>query len=318
MDLKKLEYFLTVAKEGHLTRAAKILHMSQPPLSYQIKAFEQELGIQLIEKTGRNIKLTEQGRILYEQGPLILDMVNETVKSLYESTSKLQKPLTIGNCTPWGYTILPNLISAFKSSYPQTKISLKQSESYHIIDLLNSEIIEIGFVTLPVNSAIYESKLLNVESLYAFFGAAYNYGQHANHITLKELADCPALMVHYHSYNLLTAYYKQLGIEPKSILQNDNINCMLDYTATHPWIAFAPKSIYDFSPRPNIKYKLIAEPPLEVHSYIVWLKSHNLSKTARCFIEMTLDKFKPLTSEGNADIYEIIGKSNWLKKRAIL
>ncbi|HMM19271.1 MAG TPA: LysR family transcriptional regulator [Selenomonadales bacterium] len=82
MDLRRLRYFLTVAEEGKITKAAKRLHMAQPPLSQQMKVLENELGVQLLEKAGREIRLTKVGQALCERGAQILDLVDRTEKEL--------------------------------------------------------------------------------------------------------------------------------------------------------------------------------------------------------------------------------------------
>lgn len=316
MDLKKLEYFLTVSKVGNITKAAQILYMAQPPLSYQIKAFEQELGVQLIEKNGRNIKLTEHGRLLYERGPLILEMVSKTVQELHELTFVSQNTLTIGNASPWGYTILPYQIKTLNESHPHTNFRLWQGDTHRVMELLNSGVIEVGFITFPTSPTTYESKPLNIEPLCAFFGKDYDYGRSAQHITLDEIATSPTIIIHHHMYDLLSAYYKRVGLKPKLLCHNDTIS-MLDWAASEPWIIIGPKSIFDLNPRANINCKPIVDPPFEVISYIIWLKNHNLSKAARHFIEMIFSKFEPETRMSNTDIYQVIGDPSWLKKREL-
>ncbi|MGG3989038.1 LysR family transcriptional regulator [Bacillus smithii] len=79
MDIRQLRYFLTIAEEGQITRAAKRLHMAQPPLSQQLKLLEQELGVQLVERMGRMVRLTEAGRILQLRAEQIIGLVDSTV-----------------------------------------------------------------------------------------------------------------------------------------------------------------------------------------------------------------------------------------------
>lgn len=79
MDIRQLRYFLTIAEEGQITRAAKRLHMDQPPLSQQLKLLEQELGVQLVERMGRMVRLTEAGRILQLRAEQIIGLVDSTV-----------------------------------------------------------------------------------------------------------------------------------------------------------------------------------------------------------------------------------------------
>ncbi len=79
MDMRQLRYFAAIAEEGQITKAAKKLHMAQPPLSQQLKALEQELGTLLVERNGKNTKLTEAGKILYDRAKELLHRIDETI-----------------------------------------------------------------------------------------------------------------------------------------------------------------------------------------------------------------------------------------------
>ena len=80
MQLRHLRYFQAVAQEGSFTRAAEKLHMAQPPLSRQIRQFEEELGVALFERTTRALRLTEAGRFLLEQSRLLTARLDEAVQ----------------------------------------------------------------------------------------------------------------------------------------------------------------------------------------------------------------------------------------------
>lgn len=314
MDLKKLKYFLTVAREGSITKAAQSLYMAQPPLSYQLKALEEELGVQLIEKDGRNIRLTEHGRFLAEKGPAIIELVNKTTQDLRHLNISLQQIFTIGNASPWGYTILPHQIKKLNDPFPDISFQLWQDDTYRIMDLLNNGEIEVAFVTLPTNPEIYESRVLNTEPAYAFFGSLYHYGNHDDYITLNEVAKSTNIIVHNHMYDLFNTYYRRIGLKPKISCYNATLS-MLDWVTSEPWIIIGPKSIFDIHPRSDIQHRQIIHPMIEIVTYITWRKDHNFSNVARYFIDSILDKFQPITRATNTEVYQMLGDPNWLNKR---
>ena len=96
MTLKQLEYFLAIAEAGHITAAAKNLNISQPPLSLQLKALEDEFGVQLFERDKRNLTITREGLILQERAREIIRLVNETVRDLQNMGAEAKGTIHIG------------------------------------------------------------------------------------------------------------------------------------------------------------------------------------------------------------------------------
>lgn len=96
MTLKQLEYFLAIAEAGHITAAAKNLNISQPPLSLQLKALEDEFGVQLFERDKRNLTITHEGLILQERAREIIRLVNETVRDLQNMGAEAKGTIHIG------------------------------------------------------------------------------------------------------------------------------------------------------------------------------------------------------------------------------
>ncbi len=92
MDIKQLKYFYTIAEEGQITSAAKKLNIAQPPLSYQLKNLENELGVKLVERGSRNIKLTDAGLMLYNRAKQILDLTETTIDELKDFKKVLKEP----------------------------------------------------------------------------------------------------------------------------------------------------------------------------------------------------------------------------------
>jgi DNA-binding transcriptional LysR family regulator len=97
MDIRQLKYFMAIVEEGQISRAAKRLHMAQPPLSLQLKMLEENLGVQLIERTTKSLRLTEAGHALYQRAEQILGLVDTTTKEIREFDQGLRGTLGIGS-----------------------------------------------------------------------------------------------------------------------------------------------------------------------------------------------------------------------------
>lgn len=317
MDFKKLKYFLTVVEKGNITKAAEALYISQSPLSHQLKIFEQELGVQLFQKARHTIKLTDYGQLLYERGSAILAMVEQTNAEIKAMKEVSQETLFIGNATPWGFINLPQHIQKFTAKYPQCSFRLQQGDSHYIMELLQKGKIEFGLITFPASLQKYESKLISIEPVCAFFEDKHDFGIQPQYITLKEIgeADVPLIM-HSDSYELITTYYRHIGVEPKMICQH-NDSLLVDWKSDEPYILLGSKSIFELFPRRNIKCKRIVEPVYEEVDYIVWRRHYALPKAARTFIDMLLASCKPPEKVPNAELYNIIGQPDRLEKIAL-
>ncbi len=145
MNLRQLEVFLWVAELKSFTRAAKQLYMSQPAVSFQIRALEEELGVKLFWRDEKNVALTEAGRLLY---PEVKQMVNHfyKIKSGLEDLKGLRRgQLVIGASTIPGEYLLPLLIGDFRRSYPGIQVSLRIGGSGEVEKWLVDREIDLGF-----------------------------------------------------------------------------------------------------------------------------------------------------------------------------
>ena len=167
MDIKQLTYFITIAEEGTITHAANKLHMAQPPLSTQLKLLEDELGIKLIERGARKVKLTDAGKILYKRAKHILEITNSTTKEIEEFRKGIQGTLRLGTISSSGTALLSKRIINFNKKYPNIKFEIHEGNTYELIEKMNSGIIEVGIVRTPFNSQNFECIFLETEPMVA-------------------------------------------------------------------------------------------------------------------------------------------------------
>ncbi|MEN6413981.1 MAG: LysR family transcriptional regulator [Veillonellales bacterium] len=291
MDIRKLQYFLAVAEEGQITRAAKNLHMAQPPLSQQLKLFETELGVQLIERGGsRKIRLTDAGQALRRRAEQILELIDKTEKEVKDVGEGLRGTLSVGLAVPWGITLgasfLLRQICRFHACYPAINFQLWEGDIYRIEDLLSSRVVEIGITKLPTDSETYEAIALPTEPVTAAFAPKWNDGQSTDSISLAALADKPLII--YRSYEeRFLGYYQKLGLKPRILCTQDDIRSMLLWAESGLGVAIVQKSAAGLIPGSKLIFKEIIEPALITRTIsVIWLKNRYLSAAARHFIDM--------------------------------
>lgn len=152
MELRHLRYFLAVAEEQHMTRAAERLGIQQPPLSMQIRALEKELDVQLLRRLPRGVELTEAGVAFMERARAILDQVNRAVATTRRTARGEQGRVVVGftGSTPF-VPFVPRVVRAFREMAPLVSLALEESGSSELVEGLHNEEIDAAFIRSPVD-----------------------------------------------------------------------------------------------------------------------------------------------------------------------
>ena len=151
MELRHFRYFIAVAEEGHITRAAERLGMQQPPLSQQIKALERELGVQLLRRKPRGVELTEAGRALLDDARAILAHVDHAFATTRRTARGEQGRIAVGftSSAPF-HPFVPRVIRAFREAYPLVALTLDESGTTELIADLRNDRVDAAFIRTPV------------------------------------------------------------------------------------------------------------------------------------------------------------------------
>jgi DNA-binding transcriptional LysR family regulator len=155
MELRHLRYFIAVAEEGHITRAAERLGMQQPPLSQQIRALERELDVQLLRRKPRGVELTEAGRALLEDARAILAHIDHAFATTRRTARGEQGRIAVGftSSAPF-HPFVPRVIRAFRDSFPLIALTLEESGTTELIEDLRHERVDAAFIRTPVTDPL--------------------------------------------------------------------------------------------------------------------------------------------------------------------
>jgi DNA-binding transcriptional LysR family regulator len=151
MELRHLRYFIAVAEEGHITRAAERLGMQQPPLSQQIRALERELDVQLLRRKPRGVELTEAGRALLADARAILAHIDHAFATTRRTARGEQGRIAVGftSSAPF-HPFVPRVIRAFRESFPLIALTLEESGTTELIEDLRHERVDAAFIRTQV------------------------------------------------------------------------------------------------------------------------------------------------------------------------
>lgn len=283
MDIRQLSYFLAIAEEGNITKAAERLHMAQPPLSQQLKLLEEEFGIVLLERNTRKIEITDAGRLLQNRAQQIIELVERTSKELKDLKEGLRGTLSIGTISSAQEMLLPEKINYFHKKYPGVDFRIKESSGLEILELVKGGVVEIGIIRTPFNQEPFESINLAEAPMMAG-GLDFFWKNHNKSLFLKELEGKPLLIYNRFAKNIEEACRKA-GFEPRVICRIDDTRTMLNWANDGMGIAMLPRDTISFVPDLNLQFREIKEESLTTRIVIVWRKSHYLSTPARHFLE---------------------------------
>jgi DNA-binding transcriptional LysR family regulator len=150
MELRHLRYFIAVAEEGHITRAAARLGIQQPPLSQQIHALERELDVQLFRRKPRGVVLTDAGRALLDDARAILAQVDHARATTRRTARGEQGRLVVGFTSSAPFVpFVPRVIRAFRESFPLVSLTLEETGTGEMIEALRNELIDAAFIRSP-------------------------------------------------------------------------------------------------------------------------------------------------------------------------
>jgi DNA-binding transcriptional LysR family regulator len=155
MELRHLRYFVAVAEHGHITRAAESLGIQQPPLSQQIKALEEELGVQLLRRRPRGVELTDAGSAFLERARVILGEVDRAFASTRRTARGEEGRVVVGftSSAPF-HPFVPRVIRMFREASPHVSLMLEEGGSSGLVHGLHDEIIDAAFIRSPVADVV--------------------------------------------------------------------------------------------------------------------------------------------------------------------
>src|SRR5699024_6931246 len=142
---------------------AKILHMSQPSVSTQIRKLEESLDVKLFERTTKQVHVTSQGKILYECAEKIFNLMNQTKNKMASLSQTVHGDLVIGASLTLGEHVLPYLLGEFQNEFPHVNLSMIVNNSEHIIEKLRNKQIQLAFIQSSLLYPEFTQNLLMVD-----------------------------------------------------------------------------------------------------------------------------------------------------------
>ncbi|MGG4490225.1 LysR family transcriptional regulator [Metabacillus idriensis] len=286
MDIRQMKYFIAIAEEGQITAAANRLKMAQPPLSQQLKAMETELGLQLAERKGKSLALTDAGHKLYQHALKITDAMEEAVLEVKETGTGKTGKLSIGVNTLSSYD-LPRFLRTFQKRYPDVSYKIQQNESAQLCKLLKERVIDLAIVRLPLELNEFDVIMLKPEPFY--FVTADSTKKGSPSIALEELTDVPLIIPSTEGlglYNKISSAFSNRGLHPDIMCECSDISILFDLVSSSFGSTIVPETVVKLNSLKDLHVYLIEDTEKLGESGVISLKNHYLPKTAQNFIEL--------------------------------
>ena len=286
-----MNYFLAVAEERNITKAAERLHIPQPYLSNQIKQIEKELGTKLAERSTRRFQLTDAGKHFQYRASQIVNLMHTTEKELLEFEGGFLGSLRIGAAGTPGALLLPKKLKAFHEMYPKVDIEVQTLRSAQIFELLESDIIEIGLLRTPIDHKTFESINLPSHPMVVVAEPSYFCGFDSKRLDLTFLESKP-LIITYRLEPAITEACRKAGFLPNYFCRIDDTRMVLTCASHGMGITIVPKDWLKIIPGLNISYFELEIPELNTSSALIWLKDRRLSFVAKNFLSLYNDNIR--------------------------
>jgi DNA-binding transcriptional LysR family regulator len=284
MTLHQIRIFVTVARHLNVTKAARELKISQPALSRQLKVLEQEYGAVFYVKTNKGVGLTEQGRAFLEAIRPLLTQSENVERSFKTDLDARKHSLAVGGSRTLSVTVLPEILMAFKQTYPWVKVVLDTHDSWRVEQgVLNSET-EIGLIINASYSPLLTYEAYGEHELAAFVCSKRPFGQ--SRMTLEELTKVP-LVVKTGCRSL--GEFSKRGYKPNLAMECRANECVK--TAVRKGIGVG--ILFRESVEDDQDLKIINVPELktvEAKSYIIWDKYKPLTLLAQAFLQLLRER----------------------------
>lgn len=292
MDMRQLKYFLTIAREGQITRAAKLLNMEQPPLSRQLKLMEEELGVRLFDRHGKGLKLTDAGELLRQKAEQLFIQFNETLQEVKETEEGVRGVLSIGSVVSC-ISLLPKRIERFRVRFPRVTFKILEGDHFYLGEQLEKRAIDLVVARLPFE-ALTDPKQLAVlplpsDPFVVVIPSSWEQYSGKQSIRMIELAQFPFIALKSDQttrmHEQVVSECKRHGFEPNIVCECSSVAIIMSLIAEGIGATVFPKSVMSSFPSTVVKMLNIEDADFQSGVGILWLKDHYLPKSARFFID---------------------------------
>lgn len=246
MNIRQLEYFISVAESLSFTKTAEKFYISQTAITQQIKALEDQLQVTLLTRSKRQVKLTPAGNVFLNEARNIIKNIDDAVYRTQQVGNGFSGTLNLGIMIGYEKNKLPQYLKEFSNTYPNVSIDIHRDGETELLELVKNNVVDLAFVINPEDQPLNEFKYKSVEmnSLIALLPIDHPLSnkssidlaelQHENFIFVKETGD------KYGQKSMIQNRYREAGFVPNVVQRSNDISTILLMVASHMGISILP------------------------------------------------------------------------------
>lgn len=290
MELRHLRYFVAVADELNFGRAAARLHMTQPPLSKQIRDLEAELGVTLFDRSRRQVRLTRVGAEIVEEARRLVRQVEGFGHLAAEAARGRVGHLRVGVVHSSLYGVVPTILRRFREAHPRVRLTVHEAVTSELVDELMAGHLDVAFTRPDVFPDEVERTTLLMETLHVALPAHHPLSASAGPVTIADLRGDPIVLFPRELgagyWDLVVGAYQQAGITPRIDHLADQVATMVGLVAAGLGVSIVPEAVRNLA-LPGVTYRPL-EPRLELALTIAWHRDADIP-ARRVFVSVAED-----------------------------
>ncbi len=285
MEIRVLKYFLAVAREENITKAAEMLHITQPTLSRQLSKLEDDFGIQLFLRGKNGITLTDEGLLLRRRAEEIVELAEKTERELAAHEETIAGEITIGSGELAAVRLLPPLFKSFKEKYPNVTFDMYTGNADQIKQRLDNGLTDIGILLEPVEIEKYNFIRFSVRERWVVAMRADDPLAKNKNITINDLVSLPLIFVKRQSIrNELESWFREY-IDDINIVATSNMSTNALILVEQGFgYALVVEGSLPFLDNSKICYRPLS-PERTTTSVLAWKKNQPFSPAVKRFLD---------------------------------
>ena len=295
MDIRVLQYFLAVAREESITKAAETLRMTQPPLSRQLKDLEDELGKKLLIRGSKKVTLTEDGMLLRKRAEEMIDLMEKTKAELASSDDNINGEIYIGGGETDAISLFAQTAGKLQKKYPLIHYHIYSGDAEIVMERLDKGLIDFGLLVGPVDVSRYDYMRLPISDIWGVLMRKDSPLAEKDVVCAKDLWDKP-LIVSHQAYSASDIFaWLNMDIPKLNIVMTYN----LIYNAAHFvktgfGYAITLDKLVNTTGDSELCFRPLY-PALEAGLCIVWKKYQVFSKASKEFLRLLKSEWESRT-----------------------